>query len=197
MKDFKETLQKLGEKLPEKLRGDKKLALIAVLCVLGVVCLALSALPGKAEKNTEESGADSVPQVDQADVSAYITQLEGKLAQLISEMDGAGKTRVMLTLENGTEEVFAGNEEQKSSGGQEGAGVSGASGSASFEYIKLRAKDGSEQGLLLTVVQPRVRGVAVVCEGAGSALVQTAILQTVTAVLDVSSARVSISKMQT
>ncbi|MDR1410291.1 MAG: hypothetical protein LBJ12_08575 [Oscillospiraceae bacterium] len=189
MKDLRETLQGLSEKLPEKLRGDKKLLLIAGLCVLGILFLALSALPGKSTKASSE--LPSTPQVNAADVSAYVTQLEERLASLISDMDGAGKARVMLTLESGAEEVYAGDEQHKSSTNRQGD-----SNEARFEYITLRAKDGSEQGLLLTVIQPHVRGVAVVCEGGGSALVQTAIIQTVTAVLDVSAARVSISKMQ-
>lgn len=189
MKDRKETLRGLCEKLPEKLRGDKKLMLIAGLCILGVLFIALSAIPGKSSNASSEPAAP--PQVNQADVSAYVTQLEERLAQLIAEIDGAGNTRVMLTLENGTEEVYAGDEQRKTGGNQQGT-----NDEARFEYITLRAKDGSEQGLLLTVVQPRVRGVAVVCEGGGSALVQTAILRTVTAVLDVSSVRVAISKMQ-
>jgi len=188
MKELKEKLQELNEKLPEKMRGDKKLAMIVGICVVGVLLIALSAIPGKPKANAEPP---NTPEVFQADVSDYVTHLEERLAQLISEMDGAGKTRVMLTLESGAEEVYAADEQFKSSSTQHGENRE-----LRFEYITLRAKDGGEQALLLTVVQPRVRGVAVVCEGGGSALVQTAILQTVTAVLDVSSARVSINKMQ-
>ena len=188
MKDLKEKMRELNEKLPEKWRGDKKLLLIAGLCAAGVLLIALSAIPGKSKEQTPPA---NTPQVNQADVSDYVTQLEDKLARLISEIDGAGRTRVMLTLESGAEEVYAGDEQLKT-----GSTSQGESRELRFEYITLRAKDGSEQGLLLTVVQPRVRGAAVVCEGGGSALVQTAILQTVTAVLDVSSARVSISRMQ-
>jgi len=184
MKDMKAKLRELKEKL----RGDKKLALIAGVCALGILLIALSAIPGKSKA---PEPPPSTPQVNQADVSAYVSQLEERLAAIISEMDGAGRTRVMLTLESGAEEVYAGDEQHKS-----GSTAQGQSMEVRFEYITLRAKDGGEQALLLTVVQPRVRGVAVVCEGGGSSLVQTAVLQTVTAVLDVSSARVSINKMQ-
>lgn len=124
-------------------------------------------------------------------MSDYITQLENKLSSLISGIDGAGKTRVMLTLENSSEDVYAGDEQQKNSDS-----ATGVNSEARFEYITIKAKDGSEQGLLITVIQPRVRGVAVVCEGGGSAIVESSIIGAVTAVLDVSAARVSVSQGQ-
>ncbi|MDR0884272.1 MAG: stage III sporulation protein AG [Oscillospiraceae bacterium] len=174
----------------DKLKSEKKLALIVGLGVLGVLFIALSAIP-KSPAKTAQTQPASAPTVGQADVSDYVAQMEERLTGLISAIDGAGRTRVMLTLECGTEEVYAGDESQKTSGNE-----SNASLESRFEYLTLKAKDGSEAGLLLTVLQPRVRGVAVVCDGGGSALVQTAISQTVTAVLDVSAARVSITKMQ-
>ncbi|MDR1806272.1 MAG: hypothetical protein LBQ80_05850 [Clostridium sp.] len=181
-------LKVFWEKLPQGLRGDKRLALIVGLCVLGVLLLVLSALPGG--KQDTDNTAQAAPQISSYDVSDYVTRLEERLCALLGEIDGAGKARVMLTLESGTQEVYAGDERQKTS-----SSAQGASSENDFEYITIKAKDGSEQGLLLTIVQPRVRGVAVVCEGGGSALVQAAVIQAVTAVLDVSAARVSVSKM--
>ncbi|MCL2023272.1 MAG: stage III sporulation protein AG [Oscillospiraceae bacterium] len=178
--------EKLQELIPEKLWGDKKLLLIAGVCVLGVLLIALSAIPSKSEKIPD---APAPPQLSHSDVGEYVAQLEARLAALISEIDGAGKTRVMVTLENSAEEVYAGDEQNKITESQQSTSAENR-----FEYITIKARDGSEQALLLTVVQPRVRGVAVVCEGGGSALVHTAILQMVTAVLDVSSARVSVQR---
>ncbi|MBP3328973.1 MAG: hypothetical protein J6L91_08705 [Clostridia bacterium] len=57
--------------------------------------------------------------------------------------------------------------------------------------------DDGENGILLKVTQPKIRGVAVVCSGGASPTVRQSIIDTLTAVLDVSSARISIATMKT
>ena len=54
---------------------------------------------------------------------------------------------------------------------------------------------GEEKGIVVRVREPEIRGVAVVCEGAGSQTVQQQIVRTVTALLGISSAQVSVAKM--
>ena len=106
---------------------------------------------------------------------------------LISAIDGAGGVRVMVTIESGSENVYAVEQ-------------SGDSSSSSESYDKkyvIVEKDGTDSGLMLKVVEPQIRGVAVLCTGADSAEVRSEIIDTVTAVLGVSSNRVSIAKMKT
>ena len=59
-------------------------------------------------------------------------------------------------------------------------------------------KNGSnnEECLVIKVFEPTVKGVAVVAQGADNPTVKNAILQTVCALFDISSAKVSVEKMQ-
>lgn len=49
--------------------------------------------------------------------------------------------------------------------------------------------------MIIKLIQPKIRGVAVVCEGGGSDAVRQEITQAITAVLDISASRVYITKM--
>lgn len=48
--------------------------------------------------------------------------------------------------------------------------------------------------MIIKLIQPKIRGVAVVCEGGGSDAVRQEITQAITAVLDISASRVYITK---
>ncbi len=111
-------------------------------------------------------------------------------------MQGVGKLHVMVTLENGPVQIYAENERRSIRNEDPGSGKAGnESAEEEYEFILLKNADGSESGMLVKVLQPSVRGVAVVCEGGSSATVQQQIIETVTAVLDISSLRVSVSAM--
>ena len=106
-----------------------------------------------------------------------------RLEEMISSIQGAGKTKVMVTLDCSDENVYATEEK---------------SGDTSYEnsVVIVENQDG-ESGVLIKVTQPKIRGVAVVCAGGASPTVRQSIIDTVTAVLDISSARVSIATMKT
>lgn len=99
----------------------------------------------------------------------------------------------MVTLESGAEQVYARNEKIKSdtSGG---TALEKENFSDEKEYVLIET-DGNEGGMIIKLIQPKIRGVAVVCEGGGSDAVRQEITQAITAVLDISASRVYITKM--
>ena len=96
----------------------------------------------------------------------------------------------MVTLESGSEDIYLHDFDY-------GENIS-PSGKSSIErkdeYVIVDGSAG-EGGIIVRVAEPKVRGVAVVCEGGGSELVRQQVTQAVTALLDISSARVSVAKM--
>lgn len=169
----------------DMLRADKRLAAIVAVGIAAVLLLTLSELiPAGSRNKKEEEKADTDTV---SDYSGYEEKTEERLRELISAIDGAGGVKVMVTLESGNENVYAVEQ-------------SGDSSSSSESYDKkyvIVEKDGTDSGLMLKVVEPQIRGVAVICTGADSAEVRSEIIDTVTAVLGVSSTRVSIAKMKT
>ena len=124
---------------------------------------------------------------------SYAEDLEKRLTNIVSSISGAGKTKVMVTLENGVESVYAADEKQsveRSSGEKTGGVEVNEKSNTENEYIILQSNGSRDEGLVIKVIQPKIRGVAIVCEGGDSAYVQQRITQAVTAVLDIGASRV-------
>lgn len=161
----------------EKAATNKKRAALVTLCVLATVFLVLS--EWTADKKTETE----TPQASETD---YASQLEEKLSALLSSVDGAGKTRVLITLRSGAETVFARDDRLDTEPSRT---------QSEQTYVTLR--DGSrDTGLKLKTITPQILGVAVVCEGADDPQVRQAVTQTVTAALGIGASHVSVVKMR-
>lgn len=134
---------------------------------------------------SERTGGQSAKKEElPVSADAYVQTLESRLEDLLSSIEGAGKTQVLITLRSGAETVYARDDRLDS---EEGRTQSEQS------YVTLR--DGSqESGLPLKTVSPQIRGVAIVCEGADDPAVRQAITQTVTAALGVGASHVSVVK---
>lgn len=192
---MKKNVHEKGKKLLESIKADKKLAIIVFVGIAGILLLLASELVELPQKQEEEP--KPAPKTASTEYS-YAEDIEKRLTNLISSISGAGKAKVMVTLENGVESVYAADEKQEQERSSEeksgGVEVNEKNGSES-EYIILQSNGSRDEGMVIKVIQPKIRGVAVVCEGADSAYVQQRITQTVTAVLDIGASRVSISRM--
>lgn len=186
MEKAKEFLEKLIERISEKTKLGKKLLLPVFLLAAGVVGLLLSELP----ETSKASSAQVTTIASKSGEQEYIEQLEERLTLLISKIDGVGAVTVMITLESSVEDVYLHNfdyGENVDSGGKSNI-------EQKDEYVIV--DDGqAEKGIVVRVNQPKIRGVAVVCDGGGSDVIRTRITEAITALLDVSSARVSVAEM--
>lgn len=157
--------------------ADKRLIILVVMGITGVLLLTLSEiLP---EKKAEESEDNNI-KVNLTE--EYEENLEKRLEELLSSISGAGKVNVMITLEGSDESVYATEQKQGEKSSEE-------------KYV-IVDNSKEETGLLLKVSEPAIRGVGIVCEGSDSAKVRQEIINTVSAVLNISSNRISIAKMK-
>lgn len=122
--------------------------------------------------------------------SQYTKELEKELESLLSEISGAGKVQVMVTLENCYENVYAKGYTTKTEEGE-----SESHSELTEEYIVVKQGSNNEECLVVKVYEPTVKGVAVVAQGADNIRVKTAITETVCALFNISSAKVSVEKM--
>lgn len=111
------------------------------------------------------------------DLAAYQQELESRLETLIGQMDGAGKTVVMVTLETGEETIYA---------------LDIQSGQTQSQETHVLLDDGT--ALQETVCLPQVCGVAVLCDGGGDVRVAARITEMVSALLDLPTNRICIGQ---
>lgn len=186
VKNIDETIKNIIDKISEKSKLGKGVMLAVLLLVTGVILLIAS------EISPEEKSVAAEPESSGVQVGGdeYIKQLEERLVSIISSVYGAGETRVMVTLESGSEDIYLHNYDYGENNGSDGKN----SFERKDEYVIVDGSSG-EQGIVVRQSEPKIRGVAVVCEGGGNQSVKQQITETVTALLDISSARVSVAKM--
>lgn len=173
----------INEKLLGTFKKDKKMLLVIFVGVIGALLIALSEIgfDDSTDKNNEK--------IANLDSYEYCTYLEKRVEDIVSSIDGAGNVRVMITLAETTEYVYAQNQNGTKKSNKDSENSDNKN---SFVIIE---KDNNDSGLLIKTFEPKIRGVAIVCDGGDSPTVQQQIYSTVSAVLNVSTARISISKL--
>ena len=173
-------------RISEKTGLDKKYLAVILLFASGLVLLVISSF-SEGESNGVKAEQTTAYNVS---VNDYVSGLEERITSIISSIDGAGATQVMITLDNSGEDVYLHNYDY----GEDVDGDGGGNREMKDEYVIVDSGDG-ENGIVVRKTEPKIRGVAVVCQGGGNESVRAQIVETVTALLDISSARVSVVKM--
>lgn len=159
----------------QRFQGSKGRTSLAV--VVGVIAMLLMLLSELLPK-TDSAAAESPAQERTA--QQYQAQLEEQLADLISQLQGAGKTTVMVTLTTGAETVYA---------------VDTQTGDLQQQETHVLLQDGT--ALAETTYLPQVCGVAVLCEGGGDVRVAARITELLRSLLDLPSNRICVEQRKT
>ena len=163
---LQERLKALGKAAGEKPRAA---ALAMALGLAAMALLFVSELPAPAQRS-----ADAPPAGTAAD---YQAGLEARLAELIAQVEGAGQTTVMVTLESTEERIYA---------------TDTRTGQDQSQQTHVLLEDGT--ALEETTCLPAVRGVAVVCDGGGNVEVEVRITALVSALLDLPANRICVEQ---
>ena len=161
----------LFSRLKDLARKENRARLAVFLGAAAMLLILLSELFTPSGKTAAASAAP-------ADDNIYRQQLEQQLSDLIAQVEGAGKTTVMVTLESGEETIYA---------------LDTLSGQTQEQQTHVLLDDGT--ALAQTVCAPRVCGVAVVCEGGDDITVIKRITDLVSVVLGLSTNRICVTKM--
>lgn len=150
-----------------------KYALLILL--LGVVLLLL---PQKTGETTAEP--TSAPAETEA-------SLEAELEAVLSQVEGAGRVRVLLTMSTGTAYEYQTDVETRSD--SDGSEVS-------RKTVLASAGSGVDNAVTVRTTYPTYKGALVVCEGADSASVRLSIIQAVSSLTGLGSDKITVIKMK-
>ena len=113
------------------------------------------------------------------------------MEKTLSECEGVGRCKVMLSVSSGPESVFA-KEARESRREDEGARESDIDTKPSV----LSGGAGGESPVLIKELYPEFRGAVVICDGAGSASLREKVVGAVSALTGLRSDRISVIKMK-
>ena len=109
--------------------------------------------------------------------------LQTGLEEILSQIQGAGRVRVLLTQREGERTVYQTDEDSTSSG-------------IRSDTVLLNGSDRSQTGLVQQVNPPTYLGAVIVCQGADSASVRLAIVSAVGSVTGLSTDKITVLKMK-
>ena len=135
------SMNRIGEMLRNICK--RRSVIIIALALLGALLIAISFV---------DTGADET-----GDTDDYKRALEEELADVCSQVEGAGKCRVIVSFAEGERTEYKGSQ-------------------------------------IVSVSPPRVRGVTVICDGAGSASVREDISDMIAALFDIGRNRICVLK---
>ena len=171
-------LKGMKERLSPLWQGDKKTKLIVFAGLLGMALILFSSFFEKEPAAKAPGGEWNSEQ--------YQAMLEQRLLETVSSVEGVGKAKVMITLESGVEYVYDGTDTKRVQEKDQ----------TEQSYILVDSGSGKREALLKTEKQPKVKGVVVVCEGAGNIVVEQRVLNVVTTSLDIPSNKVCVTKLK-
>lgn len=124
-------------------------------------------------KETEES-------VSQVQTPVQTASLADELEDILSNIKGAGKVQVMLTVKNGEQTIYQ----------------TDTPATDRQDTVIITDEDRAQNGLVQQVISPTYRGAIILCQGADSASVCLAIKEAVSKVTGLDTSQISVLKMK-
>ena len=166
------------------LKGGKGRYLLIIVICRGL--LALIWPTGKAEKNHD----NLTPTNNFEGSNSLQAQMVADLESILSQIDGAGKVEVSISLASQGSKTYASNLRNEKRESKEGAG-SGSKQTREETVVRdLAVSSGNH--LLVEEKSPEVTGVLVVADGAGSYRVRENLTQAVATLLDIAPHKVTV-----
>lgn len=156
---------------------NKKNVLIVSLGFIGIFLIFISEIVPEREKEIIKTPSDFP--------SGFELELEKRLEEAVSQISGAGKTDITITLDSSKEYFYAKNSSEN---------IDDSETEKESELVILEGAEG-EEPIVLKTDEAKIRGVLVVCEGGNDPLVCEKILEAICALLDIPSNKVSVAKM--
>lgn len=171
----REKMKKIQKQAGEAIR-KYKFALLILL--LGLIFLLW---PQKKAASAESPAAEEIKG------SCDISEEETRLTQLLSQIDGVGEIRVMLTVDCSEQNVYQSDQTT----------TSGQTGSTQENITVITAQNGTEkEPVLVKRIYPLYRGAVIVCQGADRAAVRLAVIQAVSGLTGLGSDKITVVKMK-
>ena len=148
-------------------RWIMKYKYFALILLVGI---GLMLIPGSKKEQTQIT---SIPQVQEE-------TLDKELEAILSNIKGAGRVQVMLTVASGEQVIYQ----------------TDSSSADRQDTVIINGENRVQDGLVQQIISPTYRGAIVLCQGADSANVCLAIKEAVSKVTGLDSSKISVLKMK-
>lgn len=155
---------------------------------------------GTVESSNTGNNAEGSESMAAGNELEYVCYLETRLEKMLSGVDGVGKVSVMITLEASEELVLEKDTPvtQSSVEEKDAEGGSRITRQSEMQETTIYSTEGSNsRPYVIKRILPKVEGVLVVAEGAGSGTINKSITEIVQALFDVDAHKIKVVAMDT
>ena len=197
-------IKKMIEKLTggKKLQKDQCLIIILVGVLLCVIAIPVEKKDSKSDlsniiDDTIDNHNDSEMTDNDSDYAGYWEQ---KLEEALRYVEGVGKVRVLITLQNSEHKIVEkdGPEEYSSTNETDSAGGSRILGENRIDKSTIYTSDGQGGNVpyVVMTIEPVVEGVVVIAQGADQISVQENIIEAIQVLFNIDANKIRIVKMK-
>ncbi len=187
-----ESKQDIFKSIKKSFSNEKFVKIIIVVGVIGIALIFISSL---FESDIEVSENQDIIEDTTDYIAQYKKDMETNLGNMICSIQGVGTTKVMVTVDSSIEYVYA-TDDQTSLDEQiiDDDNIE-KSQDIQDNHVVIRESDGSENVVKIKEIQPQIRGVLIICEGGDDVFVKQSVIEAVSKSLDISSAKVCVTKL--
>lgn len=165
--------RELMERIPDQI---KKYRYVLLVILSGII---LISIPGK----SEHPDAPAIPEK----VESNDKSLQDQLEEILAQVAGAGRVKVLLTQAAGEEILYQADEDHSTHNNF---------GNIRSQTVTVSDSSRTENGLVRQIIPPTYLGAVVLCEGAEKAAVRLAITEAVSSVTGLSFDKITVLKIK-
>ena len=178
------------KKYYEKILASKSKYVI-IIGFIGIFLIVLSTFTTKkTEPKTKEVSSNYFTTTN---TEEYVNKLENKINSIISQIEGVGNSKVIITLEKGIENVYANSEKKATNSNENFSGKMSKRDDIQKDIVIIDGTQG-KQALIVTQKEPTIRGVIIICEGADNPKTVADVVNSVSKCLNIGTNRLSVVK---
>ncbi len=186
-----------NKKTTKKLSMDK--LLLILLAGIALVILSIPNGEKKSEKTKEEIKKEP-ENIIAVTNDTYEKLLEDRLMELLSNVEGVGKTKVMITIKSTGEKVILKERPYSKSTSSETDSEGGKRDTEEITQsevvVYIEGSDGSKTPYVMKETEPQIEGIVVIAEGGDNIYIIKDIKEAVAALFDVPSHKIKVMKMK-
>ncbi len=191
----------------EQADGKKKIENLVVFIIILIVTIVAINFIWKDEKsktskaqvnNTSPSSYKQLADTSSNEEETNKEQLEEKLENILSKIEGVGDVKTLITYSQSSEIVAMYNEKSKTSSTNENdseGGIRNIEETDTTKEVIYQEENGVNVPVTTKVIKPKIEGVLVTAVGANNATTKTNIIQAIEAVTGVATHKIQVFEM--
>ena len=204
----------LSKLFSEKSGGWKKFSFknlrkdqLLILLLTGVLLMVIAIPAGKTKKKSSYTSENNTGEsangvISGTDTEKYTAYLEDRLSRTLSQIEGAGDVKVMITIRSSAEKVLnkdtESDQETVTEADSQGGSRQSSKTSQKESTVYESGSGGQENGspYVSKELSPEIEGVVVIADGGGNAVVKENISSAVQALFNIEPHKIRIMKKQ-